>query len=568
MMKKREISPHPIGLQPIEMKKEDETSRKVRKEKGENTSENRIHGRSKPFMNLENQNVQTLGSTELSVHSRNTAKKQLMCLCSKTVRQVHDLSRPICCPAFLHSTECLPCRAGGCEQFSIFGAEKQGSRTRPFFQSSALIEFDSGSERLLTKQIRRRTKKKRVDLSVNACFRLAIGALLLLLTRLSPADAPTDPPGVFSLAVSMKVKGDSFDELANSIDRSRKRHLEEGLLRGDQVRDRLRVQEASASPALKKTRKSPHTTPPDAPNMALTMADFREYMDKNTNKRLTDIDDKIGGMQEAIKDNTAKLQRHDSQIAQIREEMKKIRDPFPPPPTSAGPLAVTLPTPTATIDEEYLSARRSLRLWPIAGTTRDELWHAVGIFLGTNLGLEGKLSNSSVECITRVEIPSGPGVKLEVLVRFKDAGLRDLVMGSASKLAPFMDSEGRATAGMRIEVPPRLQQSFRVLFKYGRSLRARHGVGTRRHIKFCDVEASLYLNVKLPGDEEWSRVSLQVAARGIKAKENANDDQLERRLDITGPLSNGPRRRATSTTGPPPPTEASAWMRRGGSTSS
>ena len=46
----------------------------------------------------------------------------------------------------------------------------------------------------------------------------------------------------------------NFRELSDSIDRSRKRHLEPGLLRGDQALDRLRTQEASASPVLKKPK--------------------------------------------------------------------------------------------------------------------------------------------------------------------------------------------------------------------------------------------------------------------------------------------------------------------------
>lgn len=362
-----------------------------------------------------------------------------------------------------------------------------------------------------------------------------------------------------------------IEEIASSIDRSRKRHLEVGLLRGDQVHDRLRAQEASASPVLKRSRTTPDSTPPKA-KMAMTMAEFKEYMENNTNKRLDGIDNKIGGMQVAIQDNSAKLANHERQIEEIRSEVKALKsDPFPPP-RPPSEVAPAWPTVTSTLTKEedllFLRARRSLRLWPIRGSSKDELWQSTGIFLGSNLGLEGKLDRTSIEEVSRVSLPSGPGVRDEVLVRFKDAVLRDTVMSSASKLAPFVDAEGRATAGMRLEVPPKLQQSFRVLFKYGQNLRARHGAGTRRHVKFCDTERNLFLNVKLPGDESWSRVSTEVALRGMRARQSITDDQLERRLDITGPLKENPRPRAASTAGPPPPTQASAWMRRsGGSTS-
>ena len=301
------------------------------------------------------------------------------------------------------------------------------------------------------------------------------------------------------------------------------------------------------------------------------MADFRDYMEKNTNKRLGEIDGKISGMQHAIKVNSDKLDQHESQIARIREDVKKLKEsPFPPlPGGSTGPLVAATPTMVISDvrDDAFFLARRSLRLWPIRGKSKDDLWHSAGVFLGTTLGLEGKIDGKAIESVKRVDIPSGPGVTDEALVVFAEVVTRDQVMGSASRLAPFMDQNGRATAGMRMEIPPRLQQGFRILFRYGQRLRARHGAGTRRHVKFCDLERSLYLNVKLPGDEVWSKVSLEVAMRGIKARDALNDDQLERRLDITGPLMNAPRQRSSSLAGPPPPTEASAWMRRGSTAS-
>ena len=378
-------------------------------------------------------------------------------------------------------------------------------------------------------------------------------------------------------SMNTPAKGDSYQELANSIDRSRKRHLEVGLLRGDQVTDRLRVQEASASPLLKRprsTEKSPPEPSRSRSKMAMTMAEFKEYMEANTNRRLDGLDDKMTGMNGTIsridatvKANSESIEKHEIQIANICAEVMKLKEPTPSMPVGISTAAAPANPLPVVPDQEYARARRSLRLWPVLGNTKNEIRDATGIFLGTNLGMGGTLNESSIEEISRVEIPSGPGVKFEVLVRFRDADTRDMVMGAAAKLAPFMDSNGRATAGMRMEVPQRLQQSFRILFRYGQGLRARHGAGTRRHVKFCDLDSSLYLNVKLPGDEAWSRISLDVATRGMRAKRSLDDGQLERRMDITGPVP--PRQRAASTAGPPPPTQASAWMRRsGGSTSS
>ena len=388
----------------------------------------------------------------------------------------------------------------------------------------------------------------------------------LVLAPKSCGTSPLHASGAPGRKVLMRGKSDdNYQELASSIDRSRKRHLEEGLLRGDQVRDRLRVQEASASPFLKRPRSSEKSPTPSL-GMAMTLAEFRDYMENNTNKRLDGLDDKMSGMNttiaridETVKTNSTRIEAHEARIEEICAEVNKLKKgpDFPALP-GTGTLAGSSPPTPVVDDKEFNLARRSLRLWPVLGVTEKELWDQAGIFLGTNLGMEGKIDGSSIECIARVEIPSGPGVRSEILVRFKDISTRDMVMGAAAKLAAFMDSEGRATAGMRMEVPGRLQQSFRVLFKYGQNLRA-------RHVKFCDLERSLFLNVKLPGDENWSRVSLDVAMRGMKARRTIDDGQLERRLDITGPMTMGTRPRA----GPPPPTQASAWMRRsGGSTSS
>ena len=113
-----------------------------------------------------------------------------------------------------------------------------------------------------------------------------------------------------------------LDDLCNTLDKSRKRHLSVGLLRGDQVHDRLKVQEASASPLLKKS-KAGQLTPPRE-EMAMTLADFKAYMDPQvaaTNQRLDNIDGKVSGLQAAVSkvDNTvqlhsAKLDRHEATI--------------------------------------------------------------------------------------------------------------------------------------------------------------------------------------------------------------------------------------------------------------
>ena len=173
-----------------------------------------------------------------------------------------------------------------------------------------------------------------------------------------------------------------------------------------------------------------------------------------------------------------------------------------------------------------------------------------------------------IELVERPKSQSGPGVRSEALVRFVLIADRDTVMSSASCLAPFMDDNGKATAGMRMEVPDMLNIEFKTLFKFGQSLRRRHGPGTRRHVKFDDLNRSLYLNIKLPNDDKWSKVAPEVARRGLHARERVSNEELERRLDITGPEVGRPRAVSLSTSAQAMETEESWTGRRSGSLSS
>lgn len=117
-------------------------------------------------------------------------------------------------------------------------------------------------------------------------------------------------------------------------------------------------------------------------------------------------------------------------------------------------------------------------------------------------------------------------------------------------------------AGMRIEVPGFLQSDFRTLFRYSQNLRARHGPGTRRHVKFNTHERLLYLNVRLLEDGRLSRVSLAMAGRGLQARDIADENTLERRLDKGGPARFGRPRSASDNSAPSVPAPTTAWTGR------
>ena len=249
--------------------------------------------------------------------------------------------------------------------------------------------------------------------------------------------------------------------LTNSIENSRKRHLSEGLLRGDKVADDLAVQEASASPLLKKTRITNRggntVVRKTKADMALSSAEFHKYMDGLVVNRLDALDSglsvlkgdlskvnrKVDANAVKIGEQSVSITTNKGNIAKLQSEIEKLKEApaFPALPSPTNPW----PTPTdarSGPDAAYLLARRSLRLWPIGGMVTEKIWESTGEFLEVHIGLNDRISEPMIERIYRPDVPSGPGAKMEAVVVFKDPSTRDTVIGSTpliklvSSLAP------------------------------------------------------------------------------------------------------------------------------------
>ena len=226
--------------------------------------------------------------------------------------------------------------------------------------------------------------------------------------------------------------------VCKSIERSRKRLLSPGILRGDLAVDRLALQEAGASPLLKKSRPSPSTSPQGSPNMAMTMAEFRAYMDATTNKKLdsqgailSDLQGTVRGIEKRVDNNSEMIAKHDRIIEQNKLTIEELKKKANAPAPAAHP---GMPAPAsgreADKEAEFLRARRSLRMWPIGGNTVREIWKATGDFMRVKLQLEHIMRDEWIESIIRAQVPSGPGVRSEVVVLFKNDKERDTVLGA------------------------------------------------------------------------------------------------------------------------------------------
>ena len=187
--------------------------------------------------------------------------------------------------------------------------------------------------------------------------------------------------------------------------------------------------------------------------------------------------------------------------------------------------------------ESYSISRRSLRIWPVKGSTDEEVREAAIAFIRNKLGVDqNDLQASQVSRVRRSKPPRKSRIKFEALVTFDDKYTRDTVSSHGRNLSDYVDSAGLPTAGIRLDYPAYLGAPFRALDWYGKQMRDRHGRGTRRNIKFDDDEENLYIDVCLPDQEYWHRITPEEAKRYRTEVESERASNSRKSLE--GPVSN------------------------------
>ena len=278
---------------------------------------------------------------------------------------------------------------------------------------------------------------------------------------------------------------------------------------------------------------------------ALTADFFRTLIGENTRQitgRIDGLSEDVLALTRSVALNRSEIGKHSEEIrkqADIIAEQRSLLDTLggrvaalesgnllrcAQGPNDAGPK---------TRSADYLLARRSIRMWPIDPSTQNTLWEGVGNFIPDVLRVaDSEVSQHDIESIVALEDPRIPAGNLnrEALVTFFCPRKRDMLMSGTPNLANWADSSGRPTAGLRLEIPKELDATFRLLSRFGTRLRARHGEGTKRHVKFDDYEASLFINIRLPGDEEWSRVSPAMAKADLDQSSRAETAGLLKRI--------------------------------------
>ena len=283
------------------------------------------------------------------------------------------------------------------------------------------------------------------------------------------------------------------------------------------------------------------STPVTADFLLKILKENSEHLIKSFNARWTALSTRIDGNAaqivantSAIADNAASMESQANEIRSLTYRVARLE--------RAGPDVEAPTEPRATLGAGYLVARRSIRLWPIQGDTEDSVWEGISDFLHEILAMrEDEIGQEDIESIVRPVRGRVLMDRREVIVKFYDKQKRDQVVSSSPCLASRVDKEGKPTPGIRLEVPPELHDTFRLRHRFGTRLRARHGVGTKRHIKFDDFNGSLFTNIKLPGDSSWTRVTSAMAREDLGASLRKENTHTQKRLGAK--LVPGPRER-------------------------
>ena len=94
---------------------------------------------------------------------------------------------------------------------------------------------------------------------------------------------------------------------------------------------------------------------------------------------------------------------------------------------------------------------------------------------------------------------------------FESSAERDFYNSKVTNLADYRDEDGRPEAGIRMDIPPFLMSTFKILNDHGHEIRNLHGRETKRYVKFDKERMSLILEVRLPQSTQWIRISPEQA---------------------------------------------------------
>lgn len=289
------------------------------------------------------------------------------------------------------------------------------------------------------------------------------------------------------------------------------------------------VIEEDDSPAVRMATNGSSKPPPSAEEFKMMLRDGLANVAKK---------EQLDQMMNQIKSNSSALRSLERKVDNTNESnerrFRQLEDRIQS--GGGGSSAAAL---TDSKKAAFDKARRSMRVWPIQGEDQDAMNAAFRDFAVDALMIpDTVVRNARITDLIRVRSSPVNNVYMEILVTFSDAGERDYYFSKAKNRASFRDPSGNPTAGVRIDVPPFLLPTFKLLSNHGYEIRSVHGRDTKRYVKFDDENLSLFLEVRLPNQTKWTRIKPDQARTYSEEKDRLEYQSIKRGLLRTSESDN------------------------------
>ena len=156
---------------------------------------------------------------------------------------------------------------------------------------------------------------------------------------------------------------------------------------------------------------------------------------------------------------------------------------------------------------------------------------------------ETEIDLLGVEKITRIRNQPGKRVHNEIRVQMSRPWARDHVASKGKLLSEYVDQDNRPMAGIRMDVLDFLSGDFKTLDRYGLRMKNIHRRGTKRYIKYDEPNMGLILELRMPGDLTWLKITPAMAREFVDASDKEEIDRNRRKL--TSRRTRPPRRPTT-----------------------
>ena len=163
----------------------------------------------------------------------------------------------------------------------------------------------------------------------------------------------------------------------------------------------------------------------------------------------------------------------------------------------------------------YLRARRSFKIWPLVISTPGKQDEAVREFFMKQMDVPMSVAmQATLDTIKPADQAKGSRITSEYVVTFGDVESRDMIKSYASGLAA-----AKGQAGLRLDIPPCLKGSFRILNEHGMAMIKIYGKEVKRNIRFDDRNEDLMMDIKLPTSTTWHNITIDQAREARKARD-------------------------------------------------